>query len=57
MVPAFLIGISRCTCAGTREGKFPFDKLVAQRFSLDQANEACDALRVGEILGRAIIEF
>ena len=40
-----------------REGKFPLDKLVTKRYSLDQANEACDALRAGEILGRAIIEF
>ena len=40
-----------------REGKFPLDKLVTRRYSLDQINEACDALQAGEILGRAIIEY
>jgi Zn-dependent alcohol dehydrogenase len=40
-----------------REGKFPLDKLITRRYTLDQINEACDALRAGEILGRAIIEF
>ena len=40
-----------------REGKFPLEKLVTRRYSLDQINEACDALRAGEILGRAIVEF
>lgn len=40
-----------------REGKFPLDKLVTTRYPLEQANEACDALKAGEILGRAIIEF
>lgn len=40
-----------------REGKFPLDKLVTRRYTLDQINEACDALRAGEILGRAIVEF
>ena len=40
-----------------REGKFPLDKLVTRRYSLDQINEACDALEAGEILGRAIIEY
>ncbi len=40
-----------------REGKFPLDKLITRRYSLAQINEACDALRAGEILGRAIVEF
>ena len=40
-----------------QEGKFPLDKLVTRRFTLDQINEACDALEAGEILGRAIIEY
>jgi Zn-dependent alcohol dehydrogenase len=39
------------------EGKFPLDKLVTRRYELDQVNEACDALKAGEILGRAIIEY
>ena len=40
-----------------REGKFPLDKLVTKRYTLDQANEACDALKAGQILGRAIFEM
>ena len=40
-----------------QEGKFPLDKLVTRRYTLDQVNEACDALEAGEILGRAIIEY
>ena len=40
-----------------REGKFPLDRLVTRRYSLDQINEACDALEAGEVLGRAIVEF
>lgn len=40
-----------------REGRFPLDRLVTRRYSLDQINEACDALEAGEILGRAIVEF
>ena len=40
-----------------REGKFPLDKLITRRYSLDQINEACDALEAGEVLGRAIVEF
>ena len=40
-----------------REGKFPLDKLVTRRYSLDQINEACDALEAGEVLGRAIVEL
>ena len=40
-----------------REGKFPLDKLVTRRYKLDDINEACDALKAGDILGRAIIEY
>jgi len=40
-----------------RDGKFPLDKLVTDRYRLDQINEACDALKVGRINGRAIVEF
>jgi len=39
------------------EGKFPLDKLVTKRYTLDQINEAYDDLQQGKILGRAIIEF
>jgi len=40
-----------------QEGKFPLDKLVTRRYKLDDINEACDALKSGDILGRAIIEY
>ncbi len=40
-----------------REGKLPLDRLVTDRYRLDQINEACDALKAGQIRGRAIIEF
>ncbi len=40
-----------------QEGKFPLDKLVTQRYELKDINEACDALKSGKILGRAIIEY
>jgi Zn-dependent alcohol dehydrogenase len=40
-----------------KEGKFPLDKMVTKRYSLDQINEACDDLQSGKILGRAILEF
>ena len=40
-----------------REGKFPLGKLVTDRYSLDQINEARAALEEGEILGRAIVEM
>jgi Zn-dependent alcohol dehydrogenase len=39
------------------EGKLPLDQLVTRRYSLEQINEACDALAHGEIAGRAIVEF
>ncbi len=40
-----------------QEGKFPLDKLVTRRYKLENINEACDALRSGDILGRAIIDY
>ncbi len=39
------------------EGKMPLDKLVTRRYKLEQINDACDALKKGEIAGRAIVEF
>jgi Zn-dependent alcohol dehydrogenase len=39
------------------DGKFPLDRLVSQRFTLDAVNEACTALSEGQIAGRAIIEY
>ena len=40
-----------------RDGKFPLEKLVTDRYSLEQADEARIALEAGQILGRAIIEL
>ena len=40
-----------------QEGKFPLDKLVTKRYTLDQINQACDELESGQILGRSIIEY
>jgi Zn-dependent alcohol dehydrogenase len=40
-----------------REDKFPLQKLVTNRYSLEQVDEARVALEKGHILGRAIIEF
>jgi Zn-dependent alcohol dehydrogenase len=40
-----------------REGRLPLDKLVTRRYTLEQINDACDALAHGEIEGRAIVEF
>jgi Zn-dependent alcohol dehydrogenase len=40
----------------TREGKFPLEKLVTNRYSLEQIDAARVALEEGQILGRAIIE-
>ena len=42
---------------GHREGKFPLDKLVTQRYKLNEINDACHSLKSGNILGRAIIEY
>jgi Zn-dependent alcohol dehydrogenase len=40
-----------------REDKFPLEKLVTNRYSLEQVEEGRVALEEGRILGRAIIEF
>jgi Zn-dependent alcohol dehydrogenase len=40
-----------------REGKFPLGKLVTNRYSPEQVEEARVALEEGQILGRAIIEI
>ena len=40
-----------------QDGDLDLDALVTARYSLDQINEACDALTNGEIAGRAILEF
>jgi hypothetical protein len=40
-----------------REDKFPLAKLVTNRYSLEQIEEARVALEEGQILGRAIIEI
>lgn len=40
-----------------KQGRLPLDKLVTRRYTLEQINEACDALGAGEIAGRAIVEF
>ena len=39
------------------EGDLDLEALVTQRYRLDQINEATEALRRGEVAGRAIIEF
>ena len=40
-----------------KEGKFPLDQLVTRKYKLDQINDACEDLRNGKILGRAIMEY
>jgi Zn-dependent alcohol dehydrogenase len=40
-----------------KEGKFPLDRLITRRYSLEQINEACADLSSGKILGRAILEY
>jgi Zn-dependent alcohol dehydrogenase len=40
-----------------REGKFPLGKLVTNRYSLEEIEEARVALEEGQVLGRAIVEF
>ena len=40
-----------------KEGKFPLDDLITKRYRLEDINEACDALKSGQILGRSILEF
>ena len=38
-------------------GDLALDKMVTERFCIDQINEAADALANGKIAGRAILEF
>src|SRR5579875_486912 len=40
-----------------REGRLPLDKLVTQRYTLDQINEGVQALERGEVFGRSIIVY
>ncbi len=40
-----------------RDGLFPLDRLVTDRYRLEQINEACAALKAGEVMGRAIMEY
>ena len=40
-----------------KEEKFPLDKLVSNRYKLENINQAYHELEAGEILGRGIIEF
>jgi Zn-dependent alcohol dehydrogenase len=40
-----------------QEGRLPLDQLVTRRYTLDQINDACQALAHGEIAGRAIVTF
>ena len=40
-----------------REGRLPLDRLATRRYTLEQINEACDALAHGAMAGRAIVEF
>jgi Zn-dependent alcohol dehydrogenase len=40
-----------------REDRFPLERLVTNRYSLEQIDEAVAALEQGQILGRAIIEL
>jgi Zn-dependent alcohol dehydrogenase len=40
-----------------REDRFPLQRLVTNRYSLEQIDEALAALEQGQILGRAIIEL
>ena len=43
--------------AWEENGDLALDKMVTERFSIDQINEAADALANGKIAGRAILEF
>ena len=40
-----------------KEGDLDLDAMVTARYSLDQINEATDALQSGKIAGRAIMTF
>ncbi len=39
------------------DGRLPLDEMVTERFSLDEVNEACEALAGGRIRGRAIFDL
>ncbi len=39
------------------DGRLPLDDMVTERFSIDDVNEACEALASGSIAGRAIFDF
>ena len=38
-------------------GLVNFERTITRRYPLEQVNEAFDALRRGEIVGRSVIEF
>jgi len=40
-----------------KEGKFPLDKLVTRRYSLEEIDDAYRALQAGEVLGRSILVY
>lgn len=40
-----------------KEGKLPLDRLVSQRYTLEQINEGIAALKNGQIAGRAIVTY
>jgi Zn-dependent alcohol dehydrogenase len=40
-----------------KEGRLPLEKLVTQRYTLDQVNEGVQALERGEIFGRSIMVY
>jgi len=46
------------TIVSSLEGeRLPLEQMVTRRYTLEQINEACDALARGEIAGRAIVTF
>ncbi len=40
-----------------REGQLDLDAMVTARYTIDQINEATEALQAGKVAGRAILEF
>jgi Zn-dependent alcohol dehydrogenase len=40
-----------------KSGKLPLDQLVTTRYTIDQINEACEALEHGKIFGRSIMVY
>jgi Zn-dependent alcohol dehydrogenase len=40
-----------------KSGKLPLDKLVTKRYTIEQINEACEALEHGQIAGRSIMVY